>query len=46
VRRDWVEADRHHAGCILIWALGHHEFGALIKGVDRPARSGRLSCAG
>ncbi|MGH9247890.1 MAG: DUF5615 family PIN-like protein [Acidimicrobiales bacterium] len=39
--RGWAEADRHHAGCILIWTLGHHEFGAIIKGVtallrDRP----------
>jgi hypothetical protein len=33
--REWAEADRHHAGCILIWTLGHHEFGAIIKGVDR-----------
>lgn len=39
--REWAEADSHHAGCILIWTLGHHEFGAIIKGVvallsDRP----------
>lgn len=39
--REWAEADRHHAGCILIWTLGHQEFGAIIKGVaallrDRP----------
>ena len=39
--REWAEAGRHHAGCILIWTLGHHEFGAIIKGVgellrDRP----------
>lgn len=33
--REWAEADRHHAGCILIWTLGHHEFGAIIKGVTR-----------
>lgn len=33
--REWAEADRHHAGCILIWSLGHHEFGVIIKGVDR-----------
>jgi Domain of unknown function (DUF5615) len=33
--REWAEADRHHAGCILIWTLGHHEFGAIIRGVDR-----------
>lgn len=33
--RQWAEADRHHAGCILIWTLGHHEFGAIIAGVER-----------
>jgi predicted nuclease of predicted toxin-antitoxin system len=33
--REWAEADRHHAGCILIWTLSHHEFGAIIKGVTR-----------
>ena len=21
--REWAEADRHHAGCILIWTLSH-----------------------
>lgn len=33
--REWAEADRHHAGCILIWTLGHHQFGAIIRGVAR-----------
>lgn len=33
--REWAEADRHHAGCILIWTLGHHEFGAIIMRIDR-----------
>jgi hypothetical protein len=33
--REWAEAGRHHAGCILIWTLGHHEFGAIIDGVER-----------
>jgi predicted nuclease of predicted toxin-antitoxin system len=31
--REWSEAGRHHAGCILIWTLGHHQFGAIIKDV-------------
>ena len=31
--REWAEADRHHAGCILVWTLAHHEFGAIIRGV-------------
>ena len=33
--RQWAEADRNHAGCILIWTLAHHEFGAIIRGVAR-----------
>ena len=39
--RQWAEAARPHAGCILIWTFAHHEFGAIIRGVallldDRP----------
>jgi len=33
--REWAEGERHHAGCILIWTLGHHEFAAIVNGVDR-----------
>lgn len=33
--REWSEEGRHHAGCILIWTLRHHEFGAIINGVTR-----------
>ena len=33
--RQWAESDRHHAGCILIWTLAHHEFGAINRGVAR-----------
>ncbi len=33
--REWSEAGRHHAGCILIWTIDHHEFGAISKGVTR-----------
>lgn len=32
--REWAEADRHHAGCILIWTLAHHQFRAIIDGVS------------
>lgn len=43
--REWAEAGRHHAGCILIWTLAHHEFGAIIRGLsvllaDRPDPEG------
>lgn len=33
--REWAGADRHHSGCVLIWTLGHHGFGAIIRGVTR-----------
>jgi hypothetical protein len=36
--RVWAEADRHHAGCVLIWTLGHHEFAAIADGVSRLLR--------
>jgi len=36
--RERSEAGRHHAGCILIWTLSHHEFGAIIHGVTRLLR--------
>lgn len=36
--REWAEAGRHHAGCMLIWTLGHHEFGAIINKVGRLLR--------
>ena len=39
--REWAEAGRHHAGCILIWTLDHSQFGPIVRGVshlldDRP----------
>ena len=33
--REWAETDRHHFGCILIWSMKHHEFGAIVDGVTR-----------
>lgn len=33
--REWAEAGHQHAGCILVWTLGHHQFGAIIRGVTR-----------
>ena len=48
--REWGEAGRHHAGCVLIWTLGHHEFGAIVNGVvrllhDRPEPEQRRDLA-
>ena len=33
--RQWSEEGRHHSSCILIWTLGHHEFGAILKGITK-----------
>jgi predicted nuclease of predicted toxin-antitoxin system len=33
--REWAEAKRAHAGCILIWTLEHHELGAIVRQVER-----------
>lgn len=33
--REWAEAGRHHAGCILIWTLAHHEFAKIVRSVGR-----------
>lgn len=32
--REWAEESRTHAGCILIWSLAHHEFDAVVDGVE------------
>jgi predicted nuclease of predicted toxin-antitoxin system len=29
--REWAEAGRQHAGCILIWTLDHNQFGPIIR---------------
>lgn len=33
--RGWAEAQRTHAGMILIWTLDHSEFGGILDGVQR-----------
>lgn len=33
--RQWAEADRPHAGAILIWTLDHSQFGVIVEGVER-----------
>jgi predicted nuclease of predicted toxin-antitoxin system len=33
--RQWAEAQRTHAGLILIWTLDHHQFAEIVAGVER-----------
>jgi predicted nuclease of predicted toxin-antitoxin system len=33
--REWAEAQRHHAGMILIWTLDHSQFAEIVAGVTR-----------
>lgn len=35
ILREWAEAGRPHAGCILIWSLDHSRFGEIVAGVER-----------
>lgn len=33
--RQWAEAQRSHAGLMLIWTLDHSQFAAIAAGVER-----------
>jgi predicted nuclease of predicted toxin-antitoxin system len=33
--REWAEAQRPHAGVILIWTLDHSQFAEIASGVER-----------
>lgn len=33
--REWAEAQRAHAGMILIWTLDHSQFEPIVAGVER-----------
>lgn len=33
--RQWAEAQRSHAGLILIWTLDHSRFAEIVAGVER-----------
>lgn len=35
ILREWAEAGRVHAGCILIWSLDHSRFAEIVAGVER-----------
>ncbi len=48
--RDWAEAGRSHAGCVLIWTLRHGEFGQILQGLrhlldERPDQSAWVDLA-
>jgi len=32
--REWAEAQRSHAGLILIWTLDHSQFAAILAGIE------------
>ncbi len=32
--REWAEAQRSHAGLILIWMLDHSQFAEILAGID------------
>jgi hypothetical protein len=33
--REWAESGRHHAGCILVFAIDHGAVGLILRGLDR-----------
>lgn len=33
--REWAEAGRTHAGCILVYELDHSEFALILRGIER-----------
>jgi predicted nuclease of predicted toxin-antitoxin system len=33
--REWAEAQRSHAGIMLIWTLDHSQFAEIVAGVER-----------
>jgi hypothetical protein len=34
ITREWAEAQRSHAGLILIWTLDHSQFAAVVTGIE------------
>jgi predicted nuclease of predicted toxin-antitoxin system len=34
IAREWAEAQRSHAGLILIWTLDHSQFAAVVTGIE------------
>lgn len=34
IAREWAEAQRSHAGLMLIWTLDHSQFAAIVTGIE------------
>jgi len=34
IAREWAEAQRSHAGLILIWTLDHSQFAGIVAGIE------------
>ncbi len=34
ILREWAEAGRQHAGCVLVLGFDHGEFDAIVRGID------------
>ena len=34
IAREWAEAQRSHAGLILIWTLDHNQFAEILTGIE------------
>lgn len=48
--RQWAEAGRTHAGCILVYGLDHGDFGLILRGIGdlletRPEQDGWIDLA-
>jgi Domain of unknown function (DUF5615) len=35
ILREWAAGGRSHAGVILVYGIGHHEFGLILRGIER-----------
>lgn len=33
--REWASGGRSHAGVILVYGIGHNEFGLIVRGIER-----------
>lgn len=35
ILREWAAGGRSHAGAIIVYGIGHSEFGVLLRGIER-----------